>query len=151
VEKTANNHRVKIQTRRFGEIEVEQGAVLHMPLGLPGFPGKNRYVLIEKEDTRPFCWLQSIEDAALALVVMNPLVFKSDYTVELASIIETMNWTDANPERLLIYVVVNISAQPPRKITANLIGPIVINPEKREAVQIVIYDSPYSHQYPVLN
>jgi flagellar assembly factor FliW len=37
----------------------------------------------------------------------------------------------------------------PTAITANLLGPIVINPQKRLAKQIVLYDGKYSHRYPI--
>ncbi|MCK5350563.1 MAG: flagellar assembly protein FliW, partial [Desulfobacula sp.] len=52
---------------------------------------------------------------------------------------------------LLIYVVVNIIGEKEnKKITANLMGPLVINSKNNEAVQVVISDPAYSCQYNIL-
>ena len=49
-----------------------------------------------------------------------------------------------------LYVIVNIPKGTPEKMTANLIGPVLINPAAREAVQMIITESPYSHRFPLL-
>ncbi|MFZ5571699.1 MAG: flagellar assembly protein FliW [Thermodesulfobacteriota bacterium] len=139
-----------IQTRRFGKIEVADEKVLTMPAGLAGFPGRKRFVLLEREETRPFCWFQSADDPNLSLVVMNPLLFKPDYRVELKSAIKEMSWEGDRTEDMAVYVVLTVNENGPYRITANLIGPIVINTGRREAVQLVLYDSRYSIQHPVM-
>lgn len=143
---------MKINTRKFGEINIEEKKILTMPEGLPGFSGFKRFILLENPDTRPFCWFQSVESPDLALVVINPFLFKPDYCFDLKGMITTKNWTDISEKDLLIYVVVNISENNlhQKEITANLIGPIVINPVKNEAVQLVLSDSAYSHNYNIL-
>jgi flagellar assembly factor FliW len=60
-------------------------------------------------------------------------------------------WDDDDPEDIKLYVIVNTSAGVPEKITANLIGPLVINTRRFEAVQLVLHNSPYSHQYLIFN
>lgn len=142
---------MQINTRVFGEISIEEEKAIKMPLGLPGFPGKNRFVLLERAETRPFCWYQCIDDPNLALVVMNPRLFMPDYTVNVSALFKEMNWKEASPESLAIYVVLTINDKGPHRVTANLIGPIIINTERLEAVQLVVHDSPYSHQHPIMN
>ena len=66
---------MKINTRKFGRIEIEKTKILSMPEGLPGFPGFERFVLLEDPKTAPFCWFQSVQEPNLALIVMNPLLF----------------------------------------------------------------------------
>ncbi len=139
-----------IQTRKFGNIDVAEEKVLTMPVGLAGFPGRKRFVLLEREDSRPFCWFQSADDPNLSLVVMNPFLFKPDYRVELKAAIKEMSWEGDPLADMVVYVVLTVNEGGPYRITANLIGPIVINTRKREAVQLVIYDSPYSLQHPVM-
>ncbi len=143
---------MKIDTRKFGEIDIDETKILTMPEGLAGFPGFKRFILIENPDTRPFCWFQSVENPNLALVVMNPFLFKPDYHFDLRNLIKIRNWTGVKEEELLIYVVINISGDSSRerKITANLIGPLVINPLNNETVQLVLSDSLYSHKYNIL-
>ena len=142
---------MKINTRKFGEITIDEKKILTMPEGLPGFSGFERFVLLEDPKTAPFCWFQSLEEPNLALVIMDPLVFKPDYRLGLKKFISDMNWTDMKEEDLLIYVVVNITGEKEnKKITANLMGPLVINSKNNEAVQVVISDPAYSCQYNIL-
>ena len=142
---------MKIMTRKFGEIEIDKKKILVMPEGLPGFPGFERFILLEDPKSAPFCWFQSIEEANLALVVMNPLSFKPDYQLDLQTLIAGRDWKDVKQEELLIFVVINIKeGDPKNKITANLMGPLICNLKNNEVVQIALCDSDYSHQYDVL-
>ena len=141
---------MKVKTRKFGEIDTPEEKIITMPTGLPGFPGRRRFIIVEREETRPFCWYQSVDDPNLALVIVNPYLFKPDYLVDPRAALKEMSWEADGGDGLILYVVVNISEGVPKKITANLIGPIVVNTQKREAVQMVVYDSPYSYQHPIL-
>ena len=142
---------MKINTRKFGEIEIDDDKILTMPDGLPGFPGFEQFVLFEDKNSAPFCWFQSIESPNLSLLVMNPAVFKSDYQLNLQSLVDSKGWKNVKPEELLIFVVINIKEGSHEKsITANLMGPLVINFENKEVVQMAISDPDYSHQYDVL-
>jgi len=143
---------VEITTRKFGKIEIDEMKIVTMPEGLPGFPDFDRFVLLEDEKIAPFSWLQSVEEPDLALVIMNPLLFKPDYEMNgLEDFIVARGWENTMVSDLLIYVVVNISqGEKEQKITANLMGPLIINSKNNEAVQVVISDSSYSHQHNVL-
>lgn len=138
-------------TRKFGEIEIDEQKILLMPEGLPGFPGFERFVLMEDPKSAPFCWFQSVDAPNLALVVMSPFIFKPDYDVDLEAFIASRKWKGIKAKDVLIYVVINISeGEKDKKITANLIGPIVINPKNNEAIQVIMPNSAYSHQHNVL-
>ena len=143
---------MKIITRKFGKIEIDETKIITMPDGLPGFTGFDRFVLLEDEKIAPFSWFQSIKEPDLALIIMNPLFFKPDYKVTgLEKFIVTRGWKNTLISDLLIYVVVNISKEEKeQKITANLMGPLIIHSKNNEAVQVVISDSTYSHQHNVL-
>ncbi|MDA3791463.1 MAG: flagellar assembly protein FliW [Desulfobacula sp.] len=142
---------MKINTRKFGEIEIDDKKILTMPEGLPGFPGFERFVLFEDPKAAPFCWFQSIEAPNLSLIVMNPVVFKPDYQLNLQGLIADRDWKEVKPDKLLIVVVINIKEDEcGKRITANLMGPLVINLENQEAIQMALCDSDYSHQYDVL-
>ena len=144
---------MKVTTRKYGELHIDEDRILRMPKGLPGFPGLEKFALLEDPKTAPFCWFQSVEEPDISLVVMNPFLFKPDYRIEhLDGVLSEMGWNGVTVEQLVMYVVVNISGSgEDKKITANLIGPIVINPETKEAVQVVMSDSDYSHQHNVLD
>lgn len=143
---------MKIQTRKFGEIIIDDEKIIFMPDGLPGFPGFERFVLLEDPKTAPFCWFQSAEEPNLALVLMDPILFKPDYQLGLEEFIRDRNWEGVKKEDLAVYVVINITGEEAnRKITANLAGPLVINSKAREAVQVIISDTGYSYQYDIMN
>ncbi len=143
---------MKIGTRKFGEIIIDEKKILTMPEGLPGFPGFDRFVLLEDEKTAPFCWLQSLDEPDLALVIMDPLVFMPDYKLGLEEFIMERKWTGVKEDDLLVYVVVNISGEEEdKKITANLMGPLVMNSKNNEVIQVVLSDADYSYQYDILS
>jgi flagellar assembly factor FliW len=141
---------LKIETSQFGTIQIPEEKIITMPTGIPGFPGRRRFIILEREETRPFCWYQCVDDPDLALVIMNPYLFKPDYSVDLKPAVREMSWKAEEEDSLKLYVVVNASDGVPEKVTANLIGPLVINSQRHEAIQMVIHDSPYSHRYPIL-
>ena len=142
---------MKIKTRKFGEIDIDEETILTMPEGLPGFPGYEHFVVIEDPKTDPFCWFQCVDEPNLNLVIMNPFLFKPDYSLDIKTIIELRHWQGIKEDELVIFVVINISGEGKEKlISANLLGPLVINPRTREAVQFVISDTRYSLHHNVL-
>ena len=125
--------------------------IVNMPSGMLGFPDKKQFIILQHKEGSPFFWYQSVDDPALAFVILSPFLFKPDYEVDLGYILEEMSWNgDIKNNHLELYVVVNIPKGSPEKMTANLIGPILINSKARQAVQMIISDSPYSHKYPLL-
>ena len=137
----------KVSTTRFGEIEVPDDRVLSFPDGLIGFEENRRFTVLAQGDS-PFQWMQSLDQGDLAFVIINPLVFKPDYQVvlpreELAGI-GLGNEADA-----AIYALVVIP-EDPRKMTANLLGPLVINTKNNMAKQVVLTEGAHSPRHPIL-
>lgn len=150
-EKHEGKDTVKIETTRFGIVEVQNEKIITMPHGLLGFQDKKRFCIFQHKESSPFFWYQSLDDPALAFVITNPWLFKPDYHVDPASAINAMGW-EGEPDSLPLecHVIVTIPRGMPEKMTANLIGPIVLHTERREAVQIVLPDdTTYSHKYPL--
>ncbi|MBW1739635.1 MAG: flagellar assembly protein FliW [Deltaproteobacteria bacterium] len=141
---------MKIETTRFGIIEILEEKIITMPHGILGFRDKKRFCIIQHKEDSPFYWYQCLDDPALAFVITNPWLFKPDYRVDPTPAIDAMGW-EGEPDKLPLecYVIVTIPRGLPEKMTANLIGPIVLNTEKREAVQIVLLNDAYSHKYPL--
>lgn len=125
--------------------------IIGMPFGMLGFPDKKRFVILQHKEDSPFFWYQSVDDPSLAFVITSPFFFKPDYVVDVGDIAKEMSWNKEGEENnLALYVVVNIPKESPEKMTANLIGPILINNKTRQAVQMVIPNSPYSHKFPLI-
>jgi len=142
---------LKVDTTRFGPITVDEQKIITMPSGMLGFPDEKRYAIVQHKENSPFFWYQSVDDPALAFVITSPFFFVPDYSVPLDDAVNQMSWDDENiEEKVELYVVVNIPNGSPNKMTANLIGPILINTDTLQALQMVVTDSPYSHRFPLL-
>jgi len=142
---------LKIKTTRFGTITIEEEKIITMPFGMLGFPDVKRFVMLQHKEDSPFFWYQSVDDPMLAFVIMSPFLFKPDYNVDIENVLKEMSWNEEEKQNTLeLYVVVNIPKGAPDKMTANLIGPILINNKIHQAVQMVISDSPYTHKFPLV-
>ena len=142
---------LKVDTTRFGPITVDEQKIITMPFGMLGFPDEKRYAIVQHKENSPFFWYQSVDDPALAFVITSPFFFVPDYSVPLDDAINQMSWDEEKIEDTVeLYVVVNIPNGSPDKMTANFIGPILVNTETFQALQMVVTDSPYSHRFPLL-
>ena len=116
---------MKVQTSRFGEIEVDEANVLTFPAGLIGFPSMTRYALRDHEGDMPFQWLQSLDSGDLAFIVMNPSLVKIDYRVAVGPQ-DIGDLGESKAEDLTLWVILTVPSPDPNRITANLRGPITI-------------------------
>lgn len=140
---------MKIETSRFGTLDLLEDKVIHVPSGLFGFPDSKRYTLLEHRKGSPFVWLQSVDNGSLAFVLIDPLLVKPDYEVQISP--EDMNelqLADA-PDGIQTLVIVNITSGEKVELTVNLLGPIVINTKKKFGKQIILSDSEYSLRHPI--
>ena len=142
---------MNINTTRFGMIAIQAERIIQMPYGMIGFPDHKRFVIMPHKENSPFYWYQSLDDPELAYVITNPFFFIPDYVVDLDDRVHVLPWDKADGKHeLALYVIVNIPKGEPQKMTANLIGPLVVNSRTRQSVQIVVPDSAYSHRFPLL-
>jgi flagellar assembly factor FliW len=140
---------VKIETSRFGTLDLLEDKVIHVPSGLFGFPDSKRYTLLEHRKGSPFVWLQSVDNGSLAFVLIDPLLVKPDYEVRISpEDINELQLADA-PDGIQTLVIVNITSGEKVELTVNLLGPIVINTKKKFGKQIILSDSEYSLRHPI--
>jgi flagellar assembly factor FliW len=140
---------LKITTIRFGEMEIPEESVLTVLGGIIGFPDFLRYVLIQRPHDAPFYWLQCIDDPTLALVLVNPSLFKSDYNPELPE--GAKEELGAKNGDITLFAIVTIPQGRPQDMTANLLGPLAVNPKTRKARQLVLDDRLYTHRHPIIS
>lgn len=122
-----------------------------IPAGLLGFPEATRYVILhhDQEQGIPFRWLQSVEHPALAFVIVDPWVLKPDYTLELSDeVCESLQLSEE--EGPLIFAIVTVPLEPVM-MTANLQGPLVVNPAARLGQQVVLANSLYTTRHLILS
>lgn len=139
---------MKITSLRFGTLEIPEDKIISMPKPILGFEHLTRYCIIEREDSEPFLWYQSVEDPSVAFIVVNPLFFFPDYRIEVnPKEIEELKVSDVRAVET--YVIVTIPTDP-RNMTANLQGPILINTETRLAKQMILVNSDYRVKHFIL-
>jgi len=142
---------VKFDTTRFGTVDVPEERIITMSRGILGFPEKRRFCIIQHKKDSPFFWYQSVDDPALAFVITNPWLFKSDYQIDLDLAAQALGREkEADDVPVECYVIVTIPKGSPEQMTANFVAPLVLDPEKCEAVQIVLSEEFYSHRHPLL-
>jgi flagellar assembly factor FliW len=129
---------MRISTRPYGEIDVDERQRLSLPWGLLGFEDLRDWALLDAAQP-PFFWLQSLERPEIAFVLIDPLVFRPDYEPG-ADPAELAGLELASAEDRLVFVIVTVPAQSSR-MTANLQGPVVINRKSRIGRQLVSTDS----------
>lgn len=137
-----------VKTTRFGEIDVEESEAIEMPNGIIGFPELKKFILLDHDKDSPFKWLQSIDDGGIAFVLINPLLFHPDYTVEVTEA-EVGDLDLKQEEDAVISVIVTMPTNP-QNMTANLKAPLIFNLKNRKGKQIILNNSKYSTRHHII-
>jgi len=138
-----------IETKHFGALEVQEERVLTFTQGLFAFEERKCYILLENEDPdNPLWWLQSLDDPNLVFVLINPFLFKPDYEFDLTDE-EVAELGLQKPEDTVVFSLVVIPDDV-KKMTANLLAPLIINAQTKRGKQIVILNKNYSTKQLVL-
>ena len=138
-----------IITKVFGEITIDDKRIITFPGGIIGFPELTQFAMLhdEKDGVASIHWLQSLQEPAYALPVMDPLLIKEDYNPEVDDeLLKPLG--DLNTDEMLVLVTVTV----PRdltKMTVNLKGPIIINAVNRTACQAIVEGDEYKVKFPI--
>ncbi|WP_352418285.1 flagellar assembly protein FliW [Proteiniborus sp.] len=138
-----------LSTKNFGEIEIDSKKIINFIDGIPGFDDQKEFIIIDNPDDEvPFKWLQSINEPELAFVIINPFLFKPDYVFDIPE--QALEKLKIKEEKdVAVYSIVNIPDDI-TKMTANLIGPVIINTKEMLGKQIVLDDSRYTTKHFIL-
>lgn len=139
---------MKVQTSRFGELDIREEDIIAFPEGLLGFAAIKRYILLPNPTGGPLMWLQAVDDAKLAFIVCQPQLFKPDYRVQLKPQ-ELASIELAELEDGIVYTVMVVPAGNPKDMTANLQGPLVVNAKKKVGKQFVLTNVDYGTKFKV--
>lgn len=126
-----------LNTRHFGEIEVDESGIIAFSDGLPAFEDAKRFVLLGAGDGEsPFRWLQAVDRPELAFALVDPFAIKADYDIEIpdeaAKAIEAESVGDIKVYSILVI------PEDTAGTSMNLKAPIVINTSRRKGVQVVL-------------
>lgn len=138
---------MQIASTRFGILDVPTETLLTFPSGLLGFPEWEQYVILDHDTDAPFKWLHCTEEASLAFVVIDPMSFNQEYQVAISP--EARCEVKGNEtDELSLAVILTIPSNDPSAVTANLRGPLLMNPRTRLCKQLVLTED-YPTRYPV--
>lgn len=118
--------------------------------GIPGFEEYKKFVIVNNADEKnPFHRLQSVEDEELSFIIINPFIFKHDYEFDLPDWFIKKLEIESEQD-LAIYTIVVVPGDI-TKMTANLLGPIIINTKNMTGKQIVLDDKRYTTKYLIID
>lgn len=140
---------MNIQTKNFGEITIADDKIIHFPSGIIGFPDLTEFALVHDEENGvgSIHWLQSVQEPAFAMPVMDPLLVKPDYNPEVDDeLLKPIG--ELIPDELLVMVTVTVPSDL-TKMSVNLRGPIIINAAEKKACQVIIEGEGYAVKFPI--
>jgi flagellar assembly factor FliW len=124
-------------------MEVSEENVIEFGEGLLGFEDVKRYVFLDMDDRGIFKCLQSVDRRDAAFVTINPWSVFQDYEIDIDdSAMDALGSRDMND--YAVYSIVTVSSG---SMTANLLGPLVINVNTRRGKQFVLHNSIYTTKH----
>ena len=93
-------------------------------------------MLSTRDEVGAYSWLHSVEDPGLAFLTVVPAFFFPEYAPDVPDDdVAVLDLSDPNDAQ--VYCLVTIVGD---EITANLLGPVVVNVANRTARQVVLVD-----------
>jgi len=139
---------MRIQTSRFGLIELTNEDMIEFPEGILGFGQLRQFVLLDDPNDEIFAWLQSCEEPGIAFPVLEPELFADEYKPTLAKSDISALRLEGGESGYRMFSIVTIPKDP-TDMTANLKAPIVINIKARLARQCVLQDNSLAIREPI--
>ena len=132
---------MRLETARFGAIEVDEAQLYTFSEGLPGLEGK-RFALIARG---PVEWLQSIQDPAQALLLTDPTKLFADYAPPLK--LDELRALEPSDAGALLVRVTTKRGEHAGELRLNLFAPLILNPAKHLAMQVPLVGSSWSTEH----
>ncbi|WP_352400302.1 flagellar assembly protein FliW [Anaerotignum sp.] len=138
---------MELVTKYFSNMEYDDNDVLLFKTGIFGFEKYKKFILIRFDNsTNSFICLQSIDDADIAFVMINPSNLIPDYEITLEDAdVQDLDLQDI--QKLAVYNICVLRDDVP-KSTVNLRCPVIVNTDNGLAKQIILENSDYPFKYP---
>ncbi len=137
-----------VKTKHFGEVDLDDNKVIHFENGIFGFEDYKKYTILydEEDGEKPdISWLQSLDEPALAIPVINPLMAIPDYNPQVDD--EYLNpLGDLTEENIVVLVSITVPENV-EKMTANMKAPFIINSDDRKGAQVVVENLEYEIKF----
>jgi flagellar assembly factor FliW len=128
------NGGLRVDSQRFGTLDVPADRVFRFATGLVGFPSRKRFVLLDHRPGSPFKWMLSLDDPELAFAVADPLDLVPGYEPPVERAARQLG---AEPADVAIFALVTIPKDP-TQMTVNLMAPVAVDLKSMTAQQLIL-------------
>lgn len=143
-----------IRTKCFHEVDYTDSSVFHFPSGLPGFEHEHNFVFLNRLDSHPILFMQSVLTPELCFVLLPVLTVAPNYQLTLdeearADLKLPLEGQPKIGKDILCAVIACARGnhEPP---TINLLAPVIVNLRDRIGLQVIQTQSGYSHRHPLV-
>ena len=144
---------MKIQTKWFGEIEIDNDKVITFDRGIIGFDEFKQFTIVydaQKDAQSSTMWLQSLDEVSLALPVIKPELILEHYDPIVEDELINSLGENIKDAELLVLVTLTVT-QDIKEMTCNLKAPIIINVDTMKGIQLIADNDDYMVRYPIYN
>ncbi|SMP41111.1 flagellar assembly factor FliW [Neorhodopirellula lusitana] len=127
---------MRIDTHRFGTLELNADQLFLFPQGLVGMESLHQWALIPDPDNESVAWLQSAARGDRALAVICPRAFFPDYRVHIGRRDLASLHLASGAE---VYIMTTVAGHV-GKLTTNLRAPLLVNLDRRLGCQVITND-----------
>ncbi len=136
---------MRLFTSRFGVIDHSEREIITFSEGILGLENLRRYLIIRPPESKPFLWLQSLDDPKSALPVIQPEIIVPDYSIELSD--QLIRELEIRKEdQIEIFCIVHLEKDW-KAWTVNLLTPVIVNPATGKAKQVIQDKKPYTSRH----
>lgn len=140
---------MKVETRLFGAIEIDEEKILNFPGGIVGFPELTQFAIVHDDEKGPNAirWMQSLQETNFAMPVIDPLVVLPQYNPSVED--ELLKGIgELTEDNTLVLVTITVPSEL-TKMTVNLQAPFIINADTRKACQVIVDPDKYQVRFPI--
>lgn len=138
---------MKVKTKEKKIVDVDEKQLYDFPNGILGFEKFHNFALIESE-YEPFIWLQSVDNEDLAFLMIDPFLISQDYEADIDD--DSLKIIGVkSPEDIVLMTIVTLPKND-EAISANFLGPIVINQKNNKCVQVVLNDTRWTTKFDII-
>jgi flagellar assembly factor FliW len=143
-----------IRTKCFQEIDYTDSSAFHFPCGLPGFEHERAFVFLNRPDSHPLLFMQSILTPELCFILLPVFVVAPQYQLVLdEDALADLQLPPTDQPKIgadilcAAIVCAKGNQEPP---TVNLLAPVIVNLRDRIGMQVIQTQSGYSHRHPLV-
>ncbi len=126
----------------YGTIEYEEENLITFSDGLFGFPNLKRYLFLALDENEDSMLLMvSVDESNVGFVLINPFILCPDYAPRLTP--QELSCLSAHEIGELSCYSICVVNSDYLNNTVNLKCPIVVNPETRQGIQVILENSSY--------